>query len=69
MKAIAITDPENPRSLQLQEAPVPQLGSGEVLIKVTAAGVNRADLVQAAGKYPAPEGESDILGLECSGVI
>lgn len=69
MKAIAITDPENPRSLQLQEAPVPQLGSGEVLIKVTAAGVNRADLVQAAGKYPAPEGESGILGLECSGVI
>jgi putative PIG3 family NAD(P)H quinone oxidoreductase len=44
-------------------------GSGEVLIKVTAAGVNRADLLQAAGKYPPPPGASDIIGLEVSGTI
>jgi putative PIG3 family NAD(P)H quinone oxidoreductase len=42
---------------------------GEVLIKVSAAGVNRADLLQAAGKYPPPPGASDILGLEVSGVV
>ena len=40
-----------------------------MLIKVRAAGVNRADLLQAAGKYPPPPGASDILGLEVSGVI
>ena len=42
---------------------------GEVLIRVTAAGVNRADLLQAAGNYPPPPGASDIIGLEVSGVI
>jgi putative PIG3 family NAD(P)H quinone oxidoreductase len=44
-------------------------GEGEVLIKVSAAGVNRADLLQAAGKYPPPPGASEILGLEVSGTI
>ncbi|BBY64244.1 NAD(P)H-quinone oxidoreductase [Mycolicibacterium helvum] len=42
---------------------------GEVLIKVGTAGVNRADLLQAAGHYPPPPGESEILGLEVAGVI
>jgi putative PIG3 family NAD(P)H quinone oxidoreductase len=42
---------------------------GEVLIQILAAGVNRADLLQAAGKYPPPPGASDILGLEVAGVI
>ncbi|KRE26940.1 NAD(P)H-quinone oxidoreductase [Mycobacterium sp. Soil538] len=46
-------------------APAP----GEVLIRVTAAGVNRADLLQAAGNYPPPRGASDIIGLEVSGAI
>lgn len=44
-------------------------GPGEVVIAVCAAGVNRADLLQAAGKYPPPEGASDIMGLEVSGTI
>ncbi|MGO4445581.1 NAD(P)H-quinone oxidoreductase [Mycobacterium sp. 2YAF39] len=44
-------------------------GEGEVLIKVSAAGVNRADLLQAAGKYPPPPGASEILGLEVSGTV
>jgi putative PIG3 family NAD(P)H quinone oxidoreductase len=44
-------------------------GKGEVLIKVSAAGVNRADLLQAAGKYPPPPGASEIIGLEVSGTI
>ncbi|SRX78823.1 oxidireductase [Mycobacterium leprae TN] [Mycolicibacterium parafortuitum] len=43
--------------------------SGEILIKVVAAGVNRADLLQAAGKYPPPPGASDVLGLEAAGTI
>lgn len=42
---------------------------GEILIKVSAAGVNRADLLQAGGKYPPPPGASDIIGLEVSGVV
>ncbi|MGB8389327.1 NAD(P)H-quinone oxidoreductase [Mycobacterium sp.] len=44
-------------------------GPGEVLVKVAAAGVNRADLLQAAGKYPPPPGVSDIIGMEASGVV
>jgi NADPH2:quinone reductase len=44
-------------------------GQGEVLVQVRAAGVNRADLLQAAGRYPPPPGASDILGLEVAGVI
>ncbi len=52
-----------------QEVPDVSAGPGEVLIRVLAAGVNRADLLQAAGKYPPPPGASQILGLEVSGVI
>ena len=52
-----------------QEVPDIVPGDGEVLIKVSAAGVNRADLLQAAGKYPPPPGASDILGLEVSGTV
>ena len=51
------------------EVPDPVLDDGEVLIKVSAAGVNRADLLQAAGKYPPPPGASEILGMEASGTI
>ena len=46
-----------------------KLESGEVLIKVYATAVNRADLLQARGKYPPPKGVTNILGLECCGVI
>ena len=49
------------------ETPVP--GPGEVLIRVAASGVNRADLAQIAGRYPPPPGESTILGMEVSGTI
>jgi NADPH2:quinone reductase len=52
-----------------REVPDVQPEAGQVLIKVSAAGVNRADLLQAAGKYPPPPGASDILGLEVSGVV
>lgn len=69
MKAIALTDPDNPRSLALTDVPEPSLDDGSVLVRVTAAGLNRADLVQAQGKYPPPKGEPETIGLECAGVI
>jgi putative PIG3 family NAD(P)H quinone oxidoreductase len=55
--------------LSWQDVADPQAGPGEVLLEVTASAVNRADLLQAKGQYPPPEGASDILGLECSGTI
>ncbi|MEJ5918857.1 NAD(P)H-quinone oxidoreductase [Corynebacterium sp. H78] len=69
MKAIIQKDLEDPRSLEWSDAPTPELADGEVLVKVRAAAVNRADILQARGYYPPPKGTTDILGLECSGVI
>ena len=66
MKAIVVTAD---KTLELAEVPTPQLRAGEVLVKVHATGVNRADLLQAAGYYPPPPGESEIMGLECAGEI
>jgi putative PIG3 family NAD(P)H quinone oxidoreductase len=69
MKFIQITQPGPPEVLRLAEGPTPAPGSGEVLIRVAAAGVNRPDLMQRAGKYPPPPGASPILGLEVAGTI
>ncbi|WP_167382156.1 NAD(P)H-quinone oxidoreductase [Corynebacterium suranareeae] len=69
MKAIVQTEEKVTASLELQEIPVPTLKPGEVLVEVKAAGVNRADLLQTQGNYPVPPGASEILGLECAGVI
>ena len=69
MRAILVPAPGGPEALVLGEAPEPAPREGEVLVRVRAAGVNRADLLQAAGKYPPPPGESEILGLEASGVV
>ncbi|WP_124054436.1 NAD(P)H-quinone oxidoreductase [Arcanobacterium ihumii] len=55
--------------LVFESAPIPIPGHNEIRIRVVAAGVNRADLLQAEGKYPPPAGASDILGLEVSGVV
>ncbi|MCB0951062.1 MAG: NAD(P)H-quinone oxidoreductase [Mycobacterium sp.] len=60
---------ESPDRLVWQPVPDVAPAAGEVLIKVAAAGVNRADLLQAAGKYPPPPGASEIIGLEVSGTI
>ena len=56
-------------SLQWTEVPLPQIRRDEVLLKIYAAGVNRADLLQRAGQYPPPPGWPDWFGLEASGVI
>ena len=69
MRAIEIVKTGGPEALQLCERPIPVLRAGEVLIKVHAAGINRPDVFQRKGAYPAPAGESDIPGLEVAGEI
>lgn len=69
MRAIAVTEPGGPEVLVVDEQPVPQLDRGELLVKVAAAGVNRADCMQRRGDYPPPPGASEILGLEVSGTV
>ena len=69
MIAISIAKPGGPDVLQAIETPVPKLANRDVLIRVTAAGVNRPDVMQREGKYPPPPGASDIPGLEVAGVV
>jgi putative PIG3 family NAD(P)H quinone oxidoreductase len=69
MTVIEISEPGDPDVLRPAERPIPAPGVGEVLIKVAAAGVNRPDVAQRLGKYPAPPGASDIPGLELAGTI
>ena len=69
MRAIAITEPGGPEVLKLVEIDKPEPGPGQVLIKVLAAGVNRADTVQRQGLYPPPPGAPETPGLEVAGVI
>jgi NADPH:quinone reductase-like Zn-dependent oxidoreductase len=70
MRALVITEPTGPAGLALREVedPVPQ--KGQLLVQVKAAGLNRADLLQSLGLYPAPPGwPQDIPGLEFCGVV
>jgi putative PIG3 family NAD(P)H quinone oxidoreductase len=69
MRAIAVTEPGGPEVMVVGEQPVPRLSGGELLVKVAAAGVNRADCMQRRGDYPPPPGASEILGLEVSGTV
>lgn len=69
MKAVVITNPGGPEVLQLQEVEDPQIKDDEVLIKVEATALNRADTLQRKGSYPPPPGASPFPGLECSGII
>lgn len=70
MKAIVIERPGGPEVLKAEERPVPAYGPTDVLIRVKAAGVNRPDLFQRKGNYPAPAGVvPDIPGLEVAGVV
>lgn len=69
MKAILVPVPGGPEALVFGQAPEPLLRDGEVIVRVRATAVNRADLLQAAGKYPPPAGESEILGLEAAGLV
>lgn len=69
MTAIAIQGKGGPEVLVAEQRPVPAPGAGQVLIRVEAAGVNRPDVLQRKGLYPAPKGHSELPGLEVSGTI
>jgi len=69
MQAIGFSEAGGPEVLAIEQAPLPQLGANDVLIKVAFAGVNRPDCIQRMGLYPAPPGASPILGLEVSGEV
>jgi NADPH2:quinone reductase len=69
MKTVEIREFGAPEVLQLAERPPPVAGPGELLIRVSASGVNRPDVLQRTGNYPVPPGASDIPGLEVAGVI
>lgn len=69
MRAVLVTAPGGPEQLVLGTFPKPEPGPGEVLVRVRATALNRADLLQREGKYPPPAGASPLLGLEMAGVI
>tara|TARA_R110002167_G_scaffold67416_1_gene190601 strand:- start:3107 stop:4081 length:975 start_codon:yes stop_codon:yes gene_type:complete len=70
MKAVEITGGSGPATaLTLADRPDPVAGPGQIRIRVRAAGVNRPDILQRLGRYPAPPGASDILGLEVAGEV
>jgi NADPH2:quinone reductase len=66
---IQIKEPGGPEVLVPATRPVPEPKPGDVLIRIAAAGVNRADCLQRMGRYPMPPGAPDIPGLECSGTV
>ncbi|GAA4399571.1 NAD(P)H-quinone oxidoreductase [Fodinibacter luteus] len=69
MKAITIPEFGGPDALVLADVATPLPRAGEVLVRVAAAGVNRADVLQRQGHYPPPPGEPDVPGLEVSGTV
>lgn len=69
MKYIEIERPGGPEVLKIRDAEIPAVGANDVLIQVKAAGVNRPDILQRQGKYPMPEGVTQIPGLEVAGVV
>jgi putative PIG3 family NAD(P)H quinone oxidoreductase len=69
MTVIEISTPGGPEVLKPVTRPMPAVGSGDVLIRVEAAGVNRPDLMQRLGKYPPPPGAPDVPGMEVAGVV
>ncbi|KHL12164.1 putative PIG3 family NAD(P)H quinone oxidoreductase [Mumia flava] len=69
MRAVVVEEPGGPEQLRVVERPIPEPGPDEVVLDVVAAGVNRADVLQRQGFYPPPKGATDVLGLECSGVV
>jgi putative PIG3 family NAD(P)H quinone oxidoreductase len=70
MRAVIITEFGDPEVLKVQSVPKPKPGPQEILVRVSASGLNRADLVQRVGKYPAPpDSPQDIPGLEYAGIV
>lgn len=69
MRAVIVTEPGGPEQLTLGEAPLPRQTERDLLVKVKATALNRADILQRQGKYPPPPGASPILGLEMAGEV
>lgn len=69
MRAVLMKEPGGAEQLYLGEYPTPQPGAGELLVRVQATALNRADILQRRGLYPPPPGASPILGLEIAGVV
>jgi NADPH2:quinone reductase len=70
MRAVVVRQPGGPEVLEVRDVPLPNPSKGEVRVRVAASGLNRADLVQRRGQYPAPPGwPQDIPGLEFSGTV
>jgi len=69
MRAVVVRAPGGPEQLDLARVPAPELTSGAVEIEIKACALNRADLLQRRGHYPPPPGASEILGLECAGLV
>lgn len=69
MRAVVVTEQGDPEHLTIGEVPTPEPGADEVLVKVHATALNRADTFQRRGHYPPPEGASEILGLEMAGTV
>ena len=69
MSVVAISEPGGPDVLSLETRDVPQPGKGELLVRVSHAGVNRPDCLQRAGRYPPPANASPLPGLEIAGEV
>ncbi len=69
MKAVIVHQPGGPEQLAIGEVPTPVPAPGELLVRVRAAALNRADIIQRQGNYPPPPGASEILGLDMAGVV
>lgn len=69
MQAVIARQEGGPEVLEIGRVPVPEMGDDELLVRVRATALNRADLMQRQGKYPPPEGASPILGLELAGEV
>jgi len=69
MKAITLKDFGGPDMMQFTEVATPSPGDNQILIQVKATSVNRPDIIQRQGNYPAPPGDSEILGLEVAGIV
>jgi len=69
MRAVVVIESGGPEVLEVRDVPDPEPKRGEVIVRVAATAVNRADLLQRQGNYPPPHGAPPYLGLECSGTI
>jgi putative PIG3 family NAD(P)H quinone oxidoreductase len=69
MRAVIASKPGGPEVLTVVEREDPTPGPGQVVVRVAATAINRADTLQRQGFYPPPRGASDVLGLECSGTV